>query len=223
MTDQKKGVISSRDIPCGYCGHTNSFEILASFSSVKTHEDEYNGMAIEINLGDVYEIVLCPKCGKVNVIKWFYQDDFEPRNFELLFPPKRNVPEGTPPSVAKEYVEALKQRVFSPNAYGIMVGRMLEALCADRGAKGKNLKECIEDLASKSVIPQQLADMADYLREFRNIGGHYERGDLTEAEVPYLEAISAALLEYVYGAPNLLQQVKVRLQELEEKAPKDGN
>ena len=49
-----------------------------------------------------------------------------------------------------------------------MVRRTFEEVCADRGAKGNNLKERIADLRSKIVIPSELLDAMDELRILGN-------------------------------------------------------
>ena len=92
---------------------------------------------------------------------------------------------------------------------------MLDALCEDQNAKGDDLYHRIEDLANRGVVPKKLVDLAHYLRKFRNIGGHFELGSLTSNEVPYLDAICSAILQYVYGVPTLLARAKVLLNELE--------
>ena len=40
---------------------------------------------------------------------------------------------------------------------------------------------------------------------------HAQLGELTEKEVPVLDALCRAILEYVYGAPDLVARVKARL------------
>jgi hypothetical protein len=102
-----KRVVEPRKIQCGYCIHSGSMEIVESFSTIKTYKDSYNGHPIDIAEGWVYEIGLCPECGKVNFLKWLYnQDEQDPQKEELLFPLNGLIPEGTPPEVAKKLSRA---------------------------------------------------------------------------------------------------------------------
>ena len=56
--------------------------------------------------------------------------------------------------------------------------------------------------------------MAHGLRELRNIGAHALAGELTSAEIPVLDKLCEAVLEYVYYAPQLLAEVDKRLQSM---------
>ena len=97
-----------------------------------------------------------------------------------------------------EYAAAQKVASMSPNAYAVLLGRVLDCVCAERGAKGSTLAEKLNDLASREEIPKQLADMAYKLRQLRNVGAHADLGALTKEEIPVLEALCSAVLEYVY-------------------------
>jgi hypothetical protein len=49
-------------------------------------------------------------------------------------------------------------------ATALMVRRVLEELCADRGATGKDLKDKIANSRSQIVVPEALLQGADELR-----------------------------------------------------------
>lgn len=105
--------------------------------------------------------------------------------------------------------EALQVR-NAPNAYAVLLGRVIEAVMDDRGATGTNLRSQIDylkDLKAKQEIPAGLAEVAHGVRNFRNRGAHFA-GSLTETEVPMLEKFTRALLEWVYSAPRLVRIAK---------------
>jgi hypothetical protein len=71
--------------------------------------------------------------------------------------------------VADEYRRA--QRVRSePVFYAVGIRRTLEALCAERGVKGKTLYDRIEKLAASGDLPATFVDMATVLRQLGNMG-----------------------------------------------------
>jgi hypothetical protein len=78
-------------------------------------------------------------------------------------------------------------------------------ICRDKGAQGRSLFEQLKSLAQTGVIPQQLTDIANGLRNFGNIGAHAAGAQLSENEVPVIDALCRAILEYVYGAPHLVR------------------
>jgi hypothetical protein len=94
---------------------------------------------------------------------------------------------------------------------------MLEVVCEDRKAKGKNLYEKLKFLADQGQIPSNLVDVAHGLRRLRNIGAHEPLEGLSSDEIPILDYLSRAILEYIYIAPSLAEQAETRLKRLKEK------
>lgn len=180
-------------------------KIVQQYSQVQSHFSERHNVAWDA--GPVYQILLCPACDGVSFATINYHDQFEPCETEILYPTTHEMPEGLPPEVAKGYEAALKVRNVEANAFGVLVRRVLELVCADRGAEGRTLHDQLNCLVERDEIPRQLADMAHSLRAFGNIGAHASAGELTSAEVPFLDKLCEAVLEYVYYAPRLLQEV----------------
>ena len=96
----------------------------------------------------------------------------------------------------------------------MLLGRVLDLICIDKNAEGDSLFERLKDLATKNIMPEQLADMAHQLRQLRNIGAHANLGELTRSEIPILEALNRAILEYVYSAPTLIESVQEKIDAL---------
>jgi hypothetical protein len=82
------------------------------------------------------------------------------------------------------------------------------------GADGKSLFERLENLADKGEIPRPLVLMAHSLRSLRNIGAHANLGELSATEIPVLDDLCRAILEYVYSGPQLIEAVRIRLNEI---------
>ena len=74
-------------------------------------------------------------------------------------------------------------------------------------------KKLILEHAAKT-IQDQFTDMAHQLREVGNIAAHADEIELTPAEVPILDDLCRAILEYVYTTPALIQQVQTRINNL---------
>lgn len=86
--------------------------------------------------------------------------------------------------------------------------------CIDKNAEGESLFDKIKYLADEGIIPAPLKDLAHNLRMLRNIGAHADLGELTPKEVPVLESLCKAILEYVYTAPALIEAAKERVEQL---------
>jgi hypothetical protein len=55
---------------------------------------------------------------------------------------------GLPPGVQREWDAAMRIRRVSPNAFAVLLGRVLDQICIDRKAEGKFLHKRIDHLVS---------------------------------------------------------------------------
>jgi len=140
--------------------------------------------------------------------------------FSTLYPTSPKFPLGLPDAIQKAYEAALNVRPIDANAYGVLIRRLLEMVCEDRAAKGHSLNEKLGDLASRQEIPTKLVAVATKLRHFGNVAAHAGLGELTTEEIPILDDLTCAILEYVYSAPHLVDQADKRLQALKSKSGK---
>lgn len=129
--------------------------------------------------------------------------------------PDASVHKDVPAAIAADFSEAL--RCFWVKAFKATVAmcrRSVEASCHDLGAKGKNLNQRIDDLASSGIITESLKRMAHQVRLTANEELHGKPDDLDTIIEQDAEAIVAFTREYfhhVYVMPALLK--------LYEKAP----
>jgi len=217
----EKTIVSTKDenftptIKCGHCGNKAPMKIVASYSEVDPIMDSDGDVVDEVV--DYYELVRCPACERVmlrhsNVGPW---DDPEADVVKhILYPKEPNVIRGLPEEVRKAYEAALKVRSIDTNAFAVLLGRVLDKICEDRKAKGESLSQRLSDLAQRGEIPSRLAEMAKSLKELRNVGAHANLGELTAKEIPFLDDLCKAILEYVYSGPELLARVQQHLEKI---------
>lgn len=116
-----------------------------------------------------------------------------------------------PAPIAASLEEAIK--CHSSQCYkaaALMVRRVLEELCEDRGATGNNLKERISSLSTKVVIPQTLLQAADHLRLLGNDAAHIEAKTyetVGEPEVRISIDLTKELLKGAYQYQGLLSRL----------------
>jgi Domain of unknown function (DUF4145) len=209
-------------LKCRHCGNYAPMNIVASYYlSTKPEpyypEDEYYNS--EPDYGYNYELLMCLACKKVTLRKCFEHDCMDPEDskIEILYPPQAVKLFYLPSSVQKAYEAALKARAIDANAYAILLGRMLEVVCENRKVKGENLYDKLKALAEKGEIPNNLVGVAHGLRTLRNIGAHEPLEGLSSDEIPILDDLSRAILEYIYIAPTLARQAEERSKQLKEK------
>lgn len=220
MANEKKSFTAS--IKCGHCQNTAPMEIVANPSTVRKHTDDREGESWEA--GSVYELSKCPACDNMTLRSydwhsgWMDESDIE---FKVLYPLGEKVLRGLPRKIDAAYQAANKVRNIDANAYGVLLGRVLDFVCEDRNASGKTLDQKLKSLAKNNEIPSKLVDVAAGIRKLRNIGAHADLGELTAAELPVLDDLTRAILEYVYSAPFLAREAEERLAKLKTKSGED--
>jgi len=169
--------------------------------------------------GTIYEVLACPKCDQVTLRSGRWHEMMEPEDWcgKVIYPNERQEIEGLPEDVEREFRAAEKVSGISANAYAVLLGRVLDVVCDDRKALGDTLYARLSDLAKRNEMPKNLAEIAQKLRQLRNVGAHADLGTLTGDEVPVLAALCKAVLEYVYSAPKLVARVESLLSKLKEK------
>lgn len=214
-------------LTCHHCGNHAPMDIVAEYyrslkpSTYESPEDEYY-YCYQPDEGYKYELLLCLACKEVTLWKYFDADYAVPEEItiETLYPLTRSRLSGLPYRIQNVYEISLKVSVIDANAYAVLLGRILEMVCEDRKATGKDLYNKLKDLAAKGEIPAKLVGVADNLRHLRNVGAHASLGELTKDEIPILYDLCRAILEYVYSAPYLAEKAQKQLNLLKEKRAK---
>jgi len=179
MAEEKKSF--TRAIKCSHCGNSAPMEIVAQFSVPVGYEDAEWGWQ-EPDYGDMHELIHCPACQRILLCHydWDAQEYRQPAERTVLYPPPRQGPRGLPTHIQAAHDAALRVRSIDANAYGVLLGRLLEMVCIDRNATGKTLQQQLASLAAKNEIPERLVGVANSLRSLRNIGAHASAGALSE-------------------------------------------
>jgi Domain of unknown function (DUF4145) len=96
-------------------------------------------------------------------------------------------------------------------ASALMVRRLLEELCEDKGASGNDLKGRLAALGKTVVIPQELLTAADELRILGNDAAHVEAkayDAIGSSEATVAIELAKELLKAVYQYSSLLDKLK---------------
>jgi len=136
-------------------------------------------------------------------------------NYKVLPWPVRyhKFPDHWPEDVGRYWLQA-KRNLTDENwdAAALMARSSLQAALRNYKAKGKNLKQEIEDLASKGILPPIMKEWSDNVRELGNESAHPKPGqpptDPMDAKdiVEFLDF----LLEYLYTLPHRINEYRKR-------------
>jgi hypothetical protein len=206
-----------------YCGHCNievdmSEKSCTEYTEYFGDEDPQYMEYVELH----WILYQCPVCKKPTLVQ-DHRSSFEqwedqwPFHSEILYPQKANILKYLPESVAKELSSAINVKARDCNMYAVAVGRTLEQVCRDKQACGKNLFEQLQDLANKGLLPSTLIKASNKLRIVRNLGAHASLGDVNKSDVEILDALLNSILEYLYRAPALIDELKSTIKKSGEK------
>ncbi len=188
--------------------------ILTEKSLVEDHDDH----GIEWSAGFIYQLLRYYSCGEATLYQLAVHTGLDPeyidRSYDkMLYPCEGESPMGLPASVQPSWDAAMRVRKIDPNAFAVLLGRVLDAICSEQQAQGDTLYKRIEHLANGGVFPQALKEVAHGLRKLRNFGAHGNVGDLDPKDAPLLESLCRALLMYLYTVPALVRDAQARLEQ----------
>lgn len=186
----------------GECPHCNERSVFTRTTDPHRRELEYQ----------VFQLTAAMECqgcqGYILGIVIVSRDQWEYLIHYPLGTPDDSVSPAVPTSIAADFSEAL--RCFFIRSYKACVAmcrRSVEASCTDLGAKGKNLKERIDYLATTGRITEPLKDMAHKVRLTANEELHGKPDDLDAFTEPEAAGIVEFVREYfhhVYVMPEKL-------------------
>lgn len=172
----------------------------------------------------------CGTCGGLNTYGAFFEldlqsDDFaraklHPRGADLLPPPHTMSPnQPVPPKLLKVYEEVWPLRHRAPAAFIGQVRRLLEAICKQQGAAGKDLYAQLKELGTKGVFPGYFSQISDLLRKVGNMGAHAGEEELSVWDAELIDDFFRSIIDYVYIAPARIKRMEYRLSMHEKPAP----
>jgi hypothetical protein len=198
-------------LPCGHCGFRGPIEYKDTVL-LKREQEEITGYGTAEGAHSV-GVWVCPVCDEPTIWSWVFFDDLSVDTAERrLFPTVRDN-NAVPARVRTRLDAALKVKKLDPDFYAVGIRRMLETVCNEERAKGRDLFAKLDDLADKGRIPDMLAEVAHELRRLGNLGAHDEDVSVAHEDVPVIEDLADAVLEYLYRAPAKLAAVREGLEQ----------
>jgi len=224
--DEPRGEIQ-RVAFCPHCGNRAPQRLLLKHDYDHPYSfvlEEDGNSYLEKEEGSSYFVAVCTTCDEVLLYNQYrYKVGVE--NFthaDLLYPEGIELERSVPDKVRACYAEAARIRRTAPNAYVVMIRRALEALCDDRGTKGRPLKSRLSELASRGEMPALLVEVTSVLRVIGNTGAHHSEAAVSPDLVWLVDELFRTVLEYVYIAPKRLASFRQRLETAKEAANQTG-
>lgn len=200
------GAISLR---CPHCRHEGSFSQHPNIHDFGWAEMRKYGTGQTLTGGFWAGARLCPNPSCGGLIMAIKTPDTKE-----IFPPEVIDFDATalPQDILSSLEEAIACHAAGAHkATALMVRRVLEELCADRNATGKDLKLRLQNLGSNVVVPSELLDAADELRLLGNDAAHIEAKSydaIGQEEAALAIELAKELLKAVYQYQSLVDKLR---------------
>ncbi|WP_406867166.1 DUF4145 domain-containing protein [Paraburkholderia fungorum] len=203
-------------VPCSKCAGRTAHEIVVSFDESGS-DDRYN-----FHWSSNYQIISCKGCKVLSFRKassnsedyvqvdhdeWIYDEQ------EALYPSRiegrRDIGDEArflPAETRQIYTETLQALSNnSPVLAGIGLRALVETICKEREAAGRNLLEKIDSLAEQRILTPGSARILHKVRTLGNAAAH-EVKPHNEKQLGFAMDIVEHLLKDVYIIPKLVEQ-----------------
>ena len=196
---------------CGHCGNRGSV--------VKVEDIEVKRWSLQVDTyGEISfvrytRVSKCAACEEVTI--WGFtqpSDQVESIHVQRLYPWQRDHT-ALPSKVRQRLEVADRVRKLDPGLYAVAIRRMLETVFNERGAEGRDLWAKARDLASKDQLPGTIADAVSRLRDLGKYGAHDEEIEVSAKDVPMIEDLANAVLEFLYRAPAAIAALEASVTE----------
>ena len=195
---------------CPHCGNITTQLLLYTHDceEIITMDDEDEGH--DESFPFMYYLTVCETCNlPILYGELLWGTDEKDLQKSILIWPKQKILSGKiPQKIRRYYEEAIRIKKIAPSAFAGQIRKCLEALCDARKIKKGQLFKRLKELSDKGEIPKHFIEMADILRFFGNIGVHSSETNIPTLPVDTIDDFFIAIIEYVYGFPSRIEEMK---------------
>ena len=203
-------------IRCFHCGNETQMQRMGGYSwGTGDLENEVCDFTI------VYELYACPVCHRATLYERYRDETMIradedgrpcwPWNKQILFPVNSLEDEAVPKNIKEAYEAALKIKEFDRNNCMMALRRTLELMLLERGATKWGLKDKIEEIAAKGLLPDTLKEASSLAKFFGDSAAHGKELAISAADVEIMVKLIRYIMEYLYILPDQIQICKKRL------------
>jgi len=197
-------------ITCPFCMERGNFKTVFHVEKKKPNSEK------KLN----FDTLECGNCKGYVMVLWSASEHGYGRgvhDYDVLPWPLKieKYPEHWPEAIGRYWLQA-KRNIRDENwdAAAVMARSALQIALRDYDAKGKNLKQEIDDLASKGVLPPIMKEWSDQVRDLGNDSAHPDpgQGPTNPQDARNIVQFLDFLLEYLYTLPHRIKKYRKRVE-----------
>ncbi|MBQ7016936.1 MAG: DUF4145 domain-containing protein [Firmicutes bacterium] len=203
---------------CYHCGNQSLMPI------VHKHAHDYGGPVfdefddmIDCEFEEHFDwfLLSCPVCNKITLYEE-YENEVTRGQYtqsEVLYPQSSIDYSGVPENIKTAFESALKVKNIDTAICALSLRRVLEAICKDRGANGRNLEQMISDMISRQILPQMFDDACWIVRQLGNSAAHGDTKHFSKYQVDQTIIFMQNIINYLYTLPFKMQRLRAAIQD----------
>ena len=134
----------------------------------------------------------------------FYKENIYPLNNYNM----KNVPN----KISSAFEAALKVKNIDLKICMMGMRRVLELICKDNSARGRNLEAKIEDMINKNIFPREMESAYTIIRKVGNDAAHSDRLNLSVRDVDEIFSLLYSIINYLYIIPSKMLELKAKIE-----------
>jgi len=196
-------------IACPFCMEKGNFSLFSHAEKKKANSEK------KLN----FDTLQCGNCGGYVMVLWSASScliNNTPYHAYRVLPwPLKfdSYPDFCPEAIGRFWLQA-KRNVRDENwdAAAMMARSALQGALRRHGAQGRNLKQEIDDLAAKGILPPIMQDWSNHVRELGNDSAHPDsaHGGPDPQDVRDIVEFLDFLLKYLYNLPHQIEEYRKR-------------
>ncbi len=203
-------------IKCFHCGNETPMQKVGKYTW-GSRDMEFS----EIDFLYEYELFACPVCHKVTLRETYSDEtmmdccDYDQLSYFneqiILFPQNGMESKSIPQKIKEAYSAALKTKGIDKSICLMALRRTLELLLKDKGATKWGLKDKIEEIAAKGLLPDALKEASSLAKLLGDTAAHDKELEIDEHDVEAMAEFVGFIIEYLYVVPDKINTYKKRL------------
>ncbi len=202
---------------CFHCGNTGLMNYVGNtywtYDEVERNAlgDVIYAVQIEHEYWHVFE---CPVCHKPVLISEYCFDAQESRpEIKTEYPTIAVSRDGVPKDIYSAFESAVKTKGIDYSICLLSLRRVLEMICKDKGAEGRDLEKKINDLIEKKIFPPMIEDACWIIRQLGNDAAHADKISVYTYDVEQVIGYVATIIDYLYSLPHRVEKMKSKIEE----------
>ena len=202
---------------CFHCGNTGLMNYVGNtyWTYVEVERNSFGEVIYAVQIEHEYwHVFECPVCHKPVLISEYCFDAQESMpEIKTEYPTIAVSRDGVPKDIYSAFESAVKTKGIDYSICLLSLRRVLEMICKDKGAEGRDLEKKIDDLIEKKIFPPMIEDACWIIRQMGNDAAHADKIRVYTYDIEQVIGYVATIIDYLYSLPYRVEKMKKKIEE----------